>query len=42
MVRAQADGAAERLTTPDSDVITTASLGSVELFAALQAVVPCR
>ncbi|GAA0424201.1 membrane protein [Acrocarpospora corrugata] len=37
MVRARAGGSAERLTTPDGDVVTTASLGSGELFAAWQA-----
>lgn len=37
MVRALAGGAAERLTTPDGDVVTTASLASGELFAAWQA-----
>jgi short subunit dehydrogenase-like uncharacterized protein len=37
MVRARAGRAAERLTTPDGDVVTTASLGSGELFAAWQA-----
>ncbi|MEU0967952.1 hypothetical protein ABZ357_21865 [Streptomyces sp. NPDC005917] len=37
MVRARTGGSAERLTTPDGDVVTTASLGSVELFAAWQA-----
>jgi short subunit dehydrogenase-like uncharacterized protein len=37
LVRARAGGAAERLTTPDGDVITTASLGSGELFAAWRA-----
>jgi len=37
LVRARAGGGAERLTTPDGDVVTTASLGSGELFAAWQA-----
>src|ERR1700754_4516001 len=37
LVRARAGGAAQRLTTPDGDVVTTASLGSGELFAAWQA-----
>jgi short subunit dehydrogenase-like uncharacterized protein len=37
LVRARAGGAAERLTTPDGDVVTTASLASGELFAAWQA-----
>ena len=37
MVRARAGRAAERLTTPDGDVVTTASLGSGELFAAWRA-----
>ncbi|WP_238006963.1 saccharopine dehydrogenase NADP-binding domain-containing protein [Dactylosporangium sp. AC04546] len=37
MARARAGGAAERLTTPDGDVVTTAALGSGELFAAWQA-----
>jgi len=37
MVRARAGRAAERLTTPDGDVVTTASLGNGELFAAWQA-----
>ncbi|WP_066369579.1 saccharopine dehydrogenase NADP-binding domain-containing protein [Herbidospora mongoliensis] len=37
LVRARAGGAAERLTTPDGDEVTTASLGSGELFAAWQA-----
>ncbi|WP_030454782.1 saccharopine dehydrogenase NADP-binding domain-containing protein [Herbidospora cretacea] len=37
LVRVRAGGAAERLTTPDGDVVTTASLGSGELFAAWQA-----
>lgn len=34
LVRTRAGGAAERLTTPDGDVVTTASMGSGELFAA--------
>ncbi|MCS7480364.1 saccharopine dehydrogenase NADP-binding domain-containing protein [Umezawaea endophytica] len=37
LVRARAGGAAERLTTPDGDVVTTASLGGGELFAAWRA-----
>ncbi|TDV56254.1 saccharopine dehydrogenase NADP-binding domain-containing protein [Actinophytocola oryzae] len=37
MVRARPGRAAERLTTPDGDVVTTASLGAGELFAAWQA-----
>lgn len=37
LVRARAGGCAERLTTPDGDVVTTASLGGGELFAAWQA-----
>lgn len=37
LVRARAGGAAERLDTPDGDVVTTASLGGGELFAAWQA-----
>jgi short subunit dehydrogenase-like uncharacterized protein len=37
MVRAWAGGAAERLTTPDGDVVTTASAGGGELFAAWRA-----
>ncbi|QBI52209.1 NAD(P)H-binding protein [Streptomonospora litoralis] len=36
MAHARVGGAAERLTTPDGDVVTTASLGSGELFAAWQ------
>lgn len=37
LVRARAGGDAERLTTPDGDVVTTASLGGGDLFAAWQA-----
>mgnify|MGYP000161752738 FL=1 len=37
LVRVPAGGAAERLTTPDGDVVTTAAMGSGELFAAWQA-----
>ena len=37
ITRTRAAGAAEQLTTPGGDVITTASLGSGELFAAWQA-----
>lgn len=37
LVRAWAGGAAERLTTPDGDVVTAAAMGSGELFAAWQA-----
>lgn len=37
LVRVRAGGAAERLTTPDGDVVTTASLGGGDLFAAWQA-----
>ncbi|GAB3430474.1 saccharopine dehydrogenase family protein [Actinophytocola sediminis] len=37
LVRARAGGAAERLTTPDGDVVTTASVGGGELFAAWRA-----
>jgi short subunit dehydrogenase-like uncharacterized protein len=37
LARARAGGAAERLTTPDGDVVTTAALGSGELFAAWRA-----
>ncbi|HEX6343804.1 saccharopine dehydrogenase NADP-binding domain-containing protein [Umezawaea sp.] len=37
VVRARAGGAAERVTTPDGDVVTTASLGGGELFAAWRA-----
>ncbi len=37
MVRTRAGGAAERVTTPDGDVVTTASLGIGELYAAWQA-----
>jgi short subunit dehydrogenase-like uncharacterized protein len=37
IVRARAGRAAERLTTPDGDVVTTASLASGELFATWQA-----
>jgi len=37
LTRARAGGAAERLTTPDGDVVTTAALGSGELFAAWRA-----
>jgi short subunit dehydrogenase-like uncharacterized protein len=37
LVRTRAGGAAERLTTPDGDVVTTASLGAGELFAAWRA-----
>lgn len=37
LVRARVGSAAERLTTPDGDVVTTASLGGGDLFAAWQA-----
>ncbi|WP_100523003.1 saccharopine dehydrogenase NADP-binding domain-containing protein [Mycobacteroides abscessus] len=37
LVRTAAGGAAERLTTPDGDVVTTASMNSGDLFAAWQA-----
>jgi short subunit dehydrogenase-like uncharacterized protein len=37
LVRVRAGDAAERLTTPDGDVVTTASLGGGELFTAWQA-----
>ncbi|MBM6405281.1 hypothetical protein JQN72_13625 [Phycicoccus sp. CSK15P-2] len=37
MVRTRSGRAAQRLTTPDGDVVTTAALGSGELFAAWQA-----
>ena len=37
LVHTRAGGAAERLTTPDGDVVTTASLGGGDLFAAWQA-----
>ncbi|MFD2418270.1 NAD(P)H-binding protein [Amycolatopsis pigmentata] len=36
LVHTRTGGAAERLTTPEGDVVTTASLGSGELFAAWQ------
>ncbi|WP_020657947.1 hypothetical protein [Amycolatopsis benzoatilytica] len=36
LARARAGRAAERLTTPDGDAVTTAALGSGELFAAWQ------
>lgn len=37
MTRVRAGAAAERLTTPDGDVVTTSSLGGGELFAAWRA-----